>query len=202
MCNEYEIQAKYEDYMGFFSRLKVPLFPKRTPNWLRPLSSVRIGDDGPAIRLQDDGAHLVQLRFGWPGPQRKPVFNMRSEGRAFSKRCIIPATGFFEFTEPEGWKKGQRKTRHRFAMAGEPLFGIAGTWRESEGDVGEAFAMLTVEPGPDVAPIHDRQIVVLPPARWMDWLQADGRANQAALLTPSPAGALASEVVAAAPIAR
>jgi putative SOS response-associated peptidase YedK len=28
-------------------------------------------------------------------------------------------------------------------------------------DVGEAFTMLTMEPGPDIAPYHDRQIVIL-----------------------------------------
>ena len=30
--------------------------------------------------------------------------------------------------------------------------------------------MLTIEPGPDIAPFHARQIVVLPPERGMDWL--------------------------------
>ncbi len=30
--------------------------------------------------------------------------------------------------------------------------------------------MLTTEPGPDVAPFHDRQIVVLEQGRAMEWL--------------------------------
>ena len=49
--------------------------------------------------------------------------------------------------------------------------------------------MLTVDPGPDVAPIHDRQVVVLGPADWATWLFAAPEAA-GALLAPSPAGAL------------
>ena len=123
---------------------------------------------------------------------------MRSEGRAFSRRCLIPATAFFEFTEPPGWKKGQRKTRHRFTMNGAPLFGIAATWRSPVGDIGEAFSMLTTSPGPDVAPIHDRQIVLLAPDAWKEWLGADERDAQAELLKPAPAGTLSVETVATA----
>ena len=35
---------------------------------------------------------------------------------------------------------------------------------------GEAFTLLTTEPGPDVAPIHNRQVVVLDRADWAAWL--------------------------------
>jgi putative SOS response-associated peptidase YedK len=43
---------------------------------------------------------------------------------------------------------------------------IAGLWREGEGNQPPAFTMLTTEPGPDVAPIHNRQVVVLRPENW------------------------------------
>ena len=51
----------------------------------------------------------------------------------------------------------------------ERLLGIAGLIREVP-DLGEAFTMLTSEPGPDVAPYHNRQVVVLPPSSWRAWL--------------------------------
>jgi putative SOS response-associated peptidase YedK len=35
---------------------------------------------------------------------------------------------------------------------------------------GEAFRLLTTEPGPDVTPIHDRQMVVLDRPDWLAWL--------------------------------
>ena len=48
--------------------------------------------------------------------------------------------------------------------------------------------MLTTEPGPDVAPYHNRQIVVLPPSGWTSWLDCSEPSKD--LLKPLPVGAL------------
>jgi putative SOS response-associated peptidase YedK len=48
--------------------------------------------------------------------------------------------------------------------------------------------MLTTEPGPDMQPYHQRQIVVLPPSEWSRWLDAMVPARE--LLKPLPAGSL------------
>jgi putative SOS response-associated peptidase YedK len=53
--------------------------------------------------------------------------------------------------------------------------------------------MLTTEPGPDIAPIHDRQVCVLRPEDWAAWLFLTR--PEAELLRPLPAGALDVEVV-------
>jgi putative SOS response-associated peptidase YedK len=125
-------------------------------------------------------------RWGFPPPAGRkggPVINFRSEGRRFtSGRCLIPASYFFEFT-------GEKypKTKWRFTKVGEPVFCIAGLWRE--GTEGPSFTMLTVAPGPDVAPYHDRQIAVLHKAEWADWL--DPAVDAGPLLRPLPTGALA-----------
>jgi putative SOS response-associated peptidase YedK len=58
---------------------------------------------------------------------------------------------------------------------------------------GEAFTLLTTEPGPDVAPIHNRQVVVLERSDWSAWLEQMG--NEAALLRALPAGSLTVERV-------
>jgi putative SOS response-associated peptidase YedK len=67
------------------------------------------------------------------------------------------------------------------------LIGIAGLIRDAPG-VGEAFTMLTTEPGPDVAPYHGRQIGVLPAADWGAWLDYSRAARD--LLKPLPGGSL------------
>jgi putative SOS response-associated peptidase YedK len=43
----------------------------------------------------------------------------------------------------------------------------------------DAFTLLTTEPGPDVAPIHNRQMVVLERSDWLAWLnlERDPRRN-------------------------
>ena len=54
---------------------------------------------------------------------------------------------------------------------------------------GDAFILLTTPPGPDVAPIHDRQMIVLERDDLAAWL--DLPKPEAALLRPLPAGAFA-----------
>ena len=130
---------------------------------------------------------LVAMRWGFT-PQRAggpPAFNFRSEGRDFSrsKRCLVPASAFFEFTG-----KASPKTKWRFALGAAPVFAVAGLWREDER--GQAFTMLTTAPGPDIAPYHDRQIAVLPPERWGAWLYLD--AADSPLLAPLPPPAAAA----------
>jgi putative SOS response-associated peptidase YedK len=121
--------------------------------------------------------------WAWRGPGGKPVFNFKSEGRDFSHndRVLIPATGFYEYTAPAA-PKVKLKDRHLFTLAGEPWFWIAGIVREG------AFSMLTTAPGPDVAPYHDRSIVILKPADGLDWLTLSRPSRD--LLTAPPAGSL------------
>src|SRR5690606_39694223 len=111
----------------------------------------------------------------------KPVFNFRSDGRSFagSRRVLIPADGFYEFTTPTDPKQ-KRKDRWLFTLAGETWFWIAGIVRDG------AFTMLTTEPGPDVKPYHDRQVVVIPPREALAWL--DLTRPEKELLRPLPAG--------------
>ena len=58
---------------------------------------------------------------------------------------------------------------------------------------GDAFTLLTTGPGSDVAPIHNRQMVVLDRADWLAWL--DLTRPEAELLRPLPAGSLAVKQV-------
>jgi putative SOS response-associated peptidase YedK len=193
MCNEHRRKIELGKISDAFAQLRIPLrFPEGAPN-LAPLESIRITDPSALVRWaqgDDEAAELVQRRWSWPGPGGKPVFNYRGEGREFRNspgqgRCLIMADGFYEYTAPEDG--GKRKTRWLFTVPEEDVFGIAGLWRAHEA-VGEACTMLTVEPGPDVAPYHSRQIVIVPRADWRHWL--DGSAPAADVLQPSPAGTL------------
>ena len=50
--------------------------------------------------------------------------------------------------------------------------------------MGEAFTMLTTIPGEDIAPYHNRQIVILPSASFARWLDPVVSARE--LLKPLP----------------
>jgi putative SOS response-associated peptidase YedK len=189
MCNLYTQSKSVDEVAQLFRNLDLPLsFPDGIPN-LQP-KDISITDPAPIVRrnLPDENRHeLVVRRWSWPGTNGKPVYNFRSEGRDFnSQRCLIVADGFYEFTTPTDPKQ-KRKDRWLFTSASEPMLGIAGLMRDVPA-VGEAFTMLTTEPGPDVAPYHGRQIVVLPMVEWRGWLDYSAAAKD--VLKPLPAGSL------------
>jgi putative SOS response-associated peptidase YedK len=99
----------------------------------------------------------------------------------------VLADSFYEFTSPADPKQ-KRKDCWRFRPSGD--FAIAGITR-NDPKVGEAFTLLTVPPGPDIAPYHNRQIALLTPPHWRAWL--DGSARSPELLRPCTAGSLEVE---------
>ena len=195
MCNEQRRRVALGQVREDWSQTRIPLrFPEGMPN-LAPLDSIRITDRNAIIRAsgeEEGAAELVVRRWSWPGPRGKPVYNYRSEGRDFARgRCLILADGFYEFTAPEDPDK-KRKDKWLFTLKGEPWFCIAGLWRDDPG-VGEAYTMLTCPPGADVAPYHDRQVVVLGPGDWARWLDPEVPAHE--LLRALPEGSLDVEQV-------
>lgn len=193
MCNLYRLEKGPEEIRRLFAEKQFPLgFPEGVPNF-QP-REIRITDTAPIIRSaagEAQGAELVQRRWSWPGPGGKPVYNYRSDGREFaSGRCLIVADGFFEFTTHSD-PKSRRKHKWLFTLKGEPWFAIAGLWRSTP--VGEAFTMLTAEPGPDVAPYHHRQVAVLTRDEWFRWLDPSVSAKE--VLKPLPAGTLEVEQI-------
>ena len=192
MCNDYGNRIPVSEYSDAFSEIRLPLtFPTGAPN-LEPRDDIWPTETAPVVRRTPEGAELVQLRWGFdPGrPKAPPVINFRSDGRRFndSRRCLIPASHFFEFT---GTKSP--KSKWKFTKTGEDWFCFAGLWRPPVGDTPEAFTILTTEPGPDVAPIHNRQVVILERADWTAWL--DLSRPETELLSALPAGSLHVEQV-------
>jgi putative SOS response-associated peptidase YedK len=187
MCNLYSQTSSADGIRQFTKELGLELsFPEGAPNL--ESKDIAISDVAPVLRLaQPSRCELVIRRWSWPGPGGKPVYNFRSDGREFATgRCLILTNGFYEFTKPEDPKQ-KRKNRWLFTSPGEPLLGIAGLMREVAG-IGEAFTMLTTEPGADVAPIHHRQVAVLPSSAWRSWLDYSQSAGE--LIRPLPKGSL------------
>lgn len=195
MCNDYRLKVEVAAILEDFEDLKIKIqFSEGMPN-IEARDDIKITDTAPIVRSVDDGrgvGDLVQRRWSWPGQNGRPVYNYRSDGREFmTGRCLIIADGFYEFTEPNG-KKKKRKDKWLFTKKSEPWFCIAGIWRANK-EVGEAFTMLTMAPGPDIAPYHDRQVAILDRAEWIDWLDQSVPAHR--LLKTLPLGSLAVEQV-------
>ena len=192
MCNDFGNSIPYSDYLAAFSQTRIPLqWPSASPN-LEPREDIWPTDPAPVIRRLEDGTNeFAVLRWGFPPARSKgaPVINFRSEGRYFPVgRCLAPASHFFEFTG-----KTTPKSKWKFTKAGEEWFCFAGLWRPMPDGTGDAFTLLITAPGPDVAPTHDRQMIVLERDDWAACL--DLTKPEAALLRPLPAGALRVEQV-------
>ena len=189
MCNLFENTVSFADLARAFATVARPVLkpePGAAPNW--PLfEAVRPTDFAPVVRPFGEGCEVLQLRWGFTSerPKTPPVTNFRSEGRRFGNgedrgRCLVPATAFYEYTG-----NASPKTRWRFFEAGQPWFCLAGLWRRHD-DGDERFTLLTTEPGPDMAPYHNRQVVVVPRAAWAGWLQGAPRTTSLRPARPGP----------------
>jgi putative SOS response-associated peptidase YedK len=112
----------------------------------------------------------------------KPAF--RSAFR--SRRCVVPASGFYEWQRRSKGPKQPYLIRRR---DGRPM-GFAGlweTWTDREtGEVVTSCAVVTCAPNELMAELHDRMPVILDPADYEAWLDpSDPRG--AGLLRPCPA---------------
>jgi putative SOS response-associated peptidase YedK len=189
MCNDYERELAASQAIQYMEEMKhTPSFAwagGRIPNDADlPQPHIRIHDKGFTLRLAEGQLEGDMTKWAWDQGSR-PVYNFKSDGRDFSgsERCLILATAFYEYTEPAPTKpKIKLKDQHRFTMRGEDFFWIAGIIKQG------CFAMLTTEPGPDVKPYHDRQIVTLAPSAGLDWLTLARPETE--LLRALPKGAL------------
>jgi putative SOS response-associated peptidase YedK len=180
------------DYCKMMQALELGIPSRQSEHDLPQADDIRINDVGPVMRAVGKNVELVTMTFSFPPgrPGGAPVFNFRSEGRHFanSNRCLIPASAFYEFTG-----KKYPKAKHRFTLKGAPVTAIAGLWKEAQGNRPPTFTMLTTAPGPDVAPYHNRQVVVLRPEDWSAWIHLTK--TEAELLRPLPRGSIDVETV-------
>ncbi len=117
----------------------------------------------------------------------KPAFRQAFEKR----RCIVPATGFYEWRGAPG-----RKQPYAITFPEVPLFAFAGLWerwRAGDGEAIETFAIVTTDANGTVAPIHDRMPVVIPPDQVDTWLSGD--VDEARALLAPYAGSTAVRAV-------
>lgn len=157
----------------------------------------------PVVRLAQDGTReLAAARWGLiPAWAKDPaignrLINARAEGvgdkpafrNAFRRRrCLVPATGFYEWRCLE-----QRKQPYFIGRRDGGLFAMAGLWERWQGTDAEpvdSYTILTTAANAVVEPLHDRMPVILATQDYDLWLgHAPAPAEDlSALLRPYPA---------------
>lgn len=83
-------------------------------------------------------------------------------------RCIIPASGFYEWKTERGIKAPWFVS----LKSGQPmaLAGLWETWHSTEGEAIMSCCIITTAANPLMQPIHDRMPVILDPDQWPVWL--------------------------------
>jgi len=126
------------------------------------------------VVVQREQTELVPMEWGlllhWakdPAKARRPI-NARAEtlverpmfrGLIKHNRCLVPASGFYE------WKKdGGHKVPYYLRLKDEEIFAFAGlydVWHDLDGAALATYTLITTAANEVVAPIHDRMPVIL-----------------------------------------
>lgn len=100
----------------------------------------------------------------------KPMFK-----KAFaSQRCLIPATGFYEWAKIQQDSKPE-KVPYFITLTNHPLFAFAGIYdvhKDAGGVEHYSFAIMTTEPNSLMEKIHNRMPVIIDKADYDEWLDA------------------------------
>jgi len=152
---------------------------------LAPHYNLTPGQDIAAVRVDRNGARRMHaLRWGlvpfWAKDASigRRLINARLDSLATKpafrealgrRRCLIPASGFYEWGVD-----GLGKKQPFFVRASaEPLLALAGLWerwRRPDGESLETCVIVTADAVPLLAPIHDRMPVMLTRAGQDLWL--------------------------------
>ena len=124
--------------------------------------------------------------WGFPGFHGKGVIiNARAEtvpekpmfrSCLASRRCVIPSTGFYE------WSHDIQKKKYQFNLPGESALYMAGLYNEYQGE--NRFVILTTEANASMADVHNRMPVVLDRDRVERWMGSERDAVE--LLSEEP----------------
>ncbi len=171
-----------------WTELHALLSPAGVPKNLRARYNVAPTTEVDVVVDRGQGREIVPMRWGlvpaWWKKALKEVpstFNARAETvaskpmfrDAFRKRrCIVPASGFFEWTDDEGGRQP-----HYFSGADGGILAFAGLWdRWTDPASGEEVPSCTViVSGANgwMAPYHDRMPVLLGEADFDAWLAGE-----------------------------
>ena len=195
MCGRFTASFKFREIKLLFNLQRdIPL--------LTPRYNIAPSQEVPVI-IQSDGVNeLKPMKWGlvpsWsPDPSiGNHMINARAETISEkpsyrrlldSKRCLIPADGFYEWR-----REGNRKVPVWFHLKNRQPFAFAGLWdlwRDLDGDLLHSFTIITTVPNALLRPIHNRMPVIfdaLQARQWLDPRLNTRAADIAAVFPPFP----------------
>lgn len=173
MCGRYTNNAKWREITALFPATVPAEDPEPAYNLAPTQMGWTLGKDG------EGGAKAGQMKWGllpaWAKDAKmaystinarvetvatKPAF--RGAWKA-GRRCLVISTGYYEWPVIDGEKRPHfiHRTDSHITMFG-------GIW-EKWGDL-LTYSIVTKDADENIAPLHDRMPLILPPDLWGDWL--------------------------------
>ena len=190
MCGRFTNEMTWAELHALY-KLSDKLFP--TTN-MQPRFNIAPTQDVQFVRKDRAGNLELDVGRWWLVPffakelPKAPMFNARIEtidtSGAFregfkSRRCLIPADGYFEWTVSSDDGK---KDPWLLQLPGAAGFSFAGIWAHNENLGVTSCTIITAPAVPEIARIHTRMPVILNPDAYSAWLDTDIQGKDAKAL--------------------
>jgi putative SOS response-associated peptidase YedK len=181
MCGRFLLNATPEELRALFGYLDAVDFPPRYN--IAPTQPIAV------VRIENRQRRFALVRWGLVPPWVKDprafglLINARSESAAANaafkgaltyRRCLVPASGFYEWQRDPANPKGRRKPYVLRPKDGGVLAlgGLWESWLGADGSEIDTGCILTTAANDSLAPIHDRMPVIIAPGDQERWLTA------------------------------
>jgi putative SOS response-associated peptidase YedK len=195
MCGRFTARMTWEEIVRLYRITR-----DQPPRNVQPRYNICPTDPVDVVVSNDGKRMLAPMRWGlipnwWSKPLKEmkvATFNARGETVAEKpifresferKRCLIPASGYYEWTNTPDGKQPYYFTRRD----GQPIT-IASLWdrwyEKPTGEVMHSCTMVITTPNEFVAEVHDRMPVILEAKEFEQWERGNPK-DAAALMKPA-----------------
>ncbi len=179
MCGRFTLT--WEDRVDLARELGVPLDQIPESDY-RPRYNIAPTDSHWIMRMEHEDRELRAAQWGlinyWAKDAKSGYKQINARAQTLgtrpafrdafkSRRCVVPADGFFEWTGP---KDSRQPIWFHRGDGGLLLFaGLFEYWRPAPNEWELTFTIVTTTPNATIEPVHDRMPVILPDEAVDEW---------------------------------
>lgn len=208
MCGRFYIpEGDFDDFAGLVSKIEKELLKKAgeiSPGDYAPVITPSKPQDSDSDNYVSMSSHDIHaIKWGFPVMKGRPIINARSETVKekslfmlpyVKRRCLIPARGFFEWTDANDGSK--KRIKHFISYFDSSIMYLAGLYwffKDKDGDLKPYFTILTTQANEEVKKLHDRMPVIISRNNKEIWLYEKNIEVVDTLLKPLDQGLLKIE---------